>query len=265
GLAPYMSSSVSCATPPEWGLGRLIRHLADSIGLLRLRYTTSHPCDMDDELIQAHATVPALMPYIHLPVQSGSDRVLATMNRRHTADDYRRIVERLRRARSDIALSSDFIVGHPGEDGSDFEATLRLVEHVEYAQAYSFKYSPRPGTPAALLPHQVPESIKAERLDRLQALLRQQQAAFNRACIGRRLPVLLDRAGRHHGQLVGRSPYLQPVQVAATPDLLGTIVEVDISAAQPHSLTGCLAAGVSQTAGSHALEFNTLAANEMRA
>src|SRR5262245_53175564 len=149
GLAPKVSSSAACATPVEWGLGRLIRHLADVAGLLRIRYTTSHPRDMDDELIEAHGAVPALMPYIHLPVQSGSDRVLATMNRRHTVGDYRRIVDRLRRARSDIALSSDFIVGHPGEDGSDFDATRRLVEQVEYAQAYSFKYSPRPGTPAA--------------------------------------------------------------------------------------------------------------------
>ena len=172
GTAPSVSVSTAGSAPTEWGLGRLIRHLAEIAGLQRIRYTTSHPRDMDDELIEAHATVPALMPFLHLPVQSGSDRVLAAMNRQHTADDYRRLVDRLRRARGDIALSSDFIVGHPGEDESDFEATLRLIDDIGYAQAYSFKYSPRPGTPAAAMPHQIPEPVKSERLDRLQALLR---------------------------------------------------------------------------------------------
>jgi len=247
GAAPRVSISASGSTPAEWGLGRLVRHLTEIAGLQRIRYTTSHPKDMDDELIEAHGAVPALMPYLHLPVQSGSDRVLAAMNRRHTADDYRRIVDRLRRARPDIALSSDFIVGHPGEGDSDFDATLRLAEDIGYAQAYSFKYSPRPGTPAAMLPSQIPESIKSKRLERLQALLRRQQDAFNRSCIGRTLSVLLDRGGRHHGQLVGRSPYLQAVQVAAAPALLGTIAEVEIRSAQPNSLTGCLAVDAPQT------------------
>jgi len=253
GTAPSVSVSTAGSAPTEWGLGRLIRHLAEIAGLQRIRYTTSHPRDMDDELIEAHATVPSLMPYLHLPVQSGSDRVLAAMNRQHTADDYRRLVDRLRRARGDIALSSDFIAGHPGEDESDFEATLRLIDDIGYAQAYSFKYSPRPGTPAAAMPHQIPEPVKSERLDRLQALLRTHQDRFNHACIGRTLPVLLERSGRHIGQLVGRSPYLQPVQVAAEPAFLGCIAEVEIRAARPNGLMGCLAVDVTRTPGSPAL------------
>jgi tRNA-2-methylthio-N6-dimethylallyladenosine synthase len=264
GAAPRVSTSVAGSSPAEWGLGRLIRYLADIAGLRRIRYTTSHPRDMDDELIEAHGNVPALMPYLHLPVQSGSDRVLAAMNRQHTAADYRRVVERLRRIRGDIALSSDFIVGHPGEDDSDFEATLRLVEDIGYAQAYSFKYSPRPGTPAAAIANQIPGPIKSGRLDRLQALLRAQQDRFNRACIGRTLPVLLERAGRHDGQLVGRSPYLQPVQVAAVPALLGAIAEVEIRSAQPNSLTGCLAADGRQAMASGA-RTSALALSEARA
>ena len=252
GAAQRVSISAAGSAPAEWGLGRLIRHLAEIAGLQRIRYMTSHPRDMDDELIEAHAAVPALMPYLHLPVQSGSDRVLAAMNRHHTADDYRRIVDRLRRVRGDIALSSDFIVGHPGEDESDFEATLRLVEDIGYAQAYSFKYSPRPGTPAAAMPNQIPEPVKSERLDRLQALLRTQQDRFNHACIGRTMPVLLDRGGRHIGQLAGRSPYMQPVQVAAAPAFLGRVVEVEIRTAQPNSLTGCLAGDVTRTPASRA-------------
>src|SRR5215470_9177262 len=223
GASPRVSVAAAGSSLAEWGLGRLIGHLAEIAGLERIRYTTSHPRDMGDELIEAHGAVPALMPYLHLPVQSGSDRVLAAMNRQHAADDYRRIVERLRRARPDIALSSDFIVGHPGEDDSDFEATLRLVEDIGYAQAYSFKYSPRPGTPAAALPNQVPDAVKSARLERLQGLLRAQQARFNAASVGRVLPVLFERDGRHRGQLVGRSPYLQPVQAAAPADYLGMI------------------------------------------
>jgi tRNA-2-methylthio-N6-dimethylallyladenosine synthase len=233
------------ATGPDgrdWGLGRLIRALADLPGLARLRYTTSHPADMDDELVEAHAEVPLLMPFLHLPVQSGADRVLAAMNRRHRAGDYRRVVDRLRQARPDIALSSDFIVGFPGEDEADFAATLALVEAVGYAQAYSFKYSIRPGTPAATLPDQVPEAVKAARLERLQALLREQQAAFNRASVGRTLPVLLERPGRHAGQLAGRSPYAQAVDVAAPEGLLGSVVPVSIRATRPNSLAGDLAA-----------------------
>jgi tRNA-2-methylthio-N6-dimethylallyladenosine synthase len=265
GHAPRASISAAGSTPAEWGLGRLIRHLAGIAGLERIRYTTSHPRDMDDELMEAHGAVPALMPYIHLPVQSGSDRVLAAMNRQHTAGDYRRIVDRLRRVRGDIALSSDFIVGHPGEHDSDFEATLRLVGDIGYAQAYSFKYSPRPGTPAAAMPNQIPDPVKSERLDRLQASLRSQQERFNRACIGRTLSVLLDRAGRRDGHLAGRSPYLQPVQVEAAPALLGTIVDVDIRSAQPSSLAGCLAVGASRRMASSARGFDALVPSEARA
>lgn len=242
GAAPRRVAGPAGTQPGEWGLGRLVRHLAEIDGLLRLRYTTSHPRDMNDELIEAHRDVPSLMPYLHLPVQSGSDRVLAAMNRQHGADAYCRIVERLRHARPDLALSSDFIVGHPGEDEDDFAATLRLVVSIGYAQAYSFKYSPRPGTPAALLPNQITETVKSERLIRLQELLRTQQQRFSRQCVGRTLPVLFDRAGRHPGQLVGRSPYLQPVHVEAPAALLGRIVEVDILAAQPNSLAGRLPA-----------------------
>jgi tRNA-2-methylthio-N6-dimethylallyladenosine synthase len=238
GPAPRMSTSASGSAAAEWGLGRLIRHLAEIDGLLRIRYTTSHPRDLDDELINAHGTVPVLMPYLHLPAQSGSDRVLAAMNRQHTADDYRRLIDRLRRARPDIAMSSDFIVGYPGEREEDFAATLRLVEDVGYAQAYSFKYSPRPGTPAATMPDQVQDSVKGERLERLQALLRAQQEVFNRACVGQTLPVLFDRAGRNPHQLVGRSPYLQPVHASASADLVGTVVPVAIDSAQPNSLGG---------------------------
>ena len=222
-----------------WGLGRLIRRLAEIEGLHRLRYTTSHPLDMDDELIAAHGDVPALMPFLHLPVQSGSDRVLSAMNRRHGADDYRRIVERLRAARPDIALSSDFIVGFPGETQQDFAATLSLVTDVGFAQAYSFKYSPRPGTPAASLP-QIAEAVKAERLAMLQQLLGAQQASFNEASVGRRLPVLLEREGRLPGQMAGRSPYMQAVHVKAPARLLGRLVEVRIDKAHPNSLSGQL-------------------------
>src|SRR5690606_31110980 len=169
----------------EWGLGRLIRHLAEIDGLERIRYTTSHPRDMDDALIEAHRDEPKLMPYLHLPVQSGSDRILEAMNRRHRAVDYLAIVERLRAARPDLALSSDFIVGFPGETDADFEATLALVEQVGYAQAYSFKYSARPGTPGAAMPDQVPEPVRTERLYRLQELLERQQRGFNAAMLGR--------------------------------------------------------------------------------
>jgi tRNA-2-methylthio-N6-dimethylallyladenosine synthase len=227
----------------DWGLARLIRALAELPGLMRLRYTTSHPLDMDDALIAAHGEVPALMPFLHLPVQSGSDRVLAAMNRRHGAADYRRVVERLRRARPDLALSSDFIVGFPGESEADFAATLALVEEVGFAQAFSFKYSARPGTPAAGLPGQVPDPVKAERLDRLQTLLRRQQDAFSAACVGRTLPVLFERRGRHPGQLVGRSPYLQAVHAAAPDSAVGALLPVAIAAAEPNSLGGHIVGG----------------------
>jgi tRNA-2-methylthio-N6-dimethylallyladenosine synthase len=209
---------------------------------LRLRYTTSHPADVDDELIAAHRDVPALMPFLHLPVQSGSDAVLKAMNRRYTADAYRRTVERLRAARPDLALSSDLIVGFPGESEADLAATLRLVAEIGFAQAYSFKYSPRPGTPGAALPRQVKEAVKADRLARLQALLDAQAAEFNRRTVGRTLPVLIEREGRHAGQLVGRTPWQQAVHLDAGECRIGDLVDVDIVAAHAHSLASRLPA-----------------------
>lgn len=223
-----------------WSLARLLHALAEIPGLARLRYTTSHPRDMDAALIEAHRNIPALMPFLHLPVQSGSDRILAAMNRRHRADDYRALVGRLRDARPDLALSSDFIVGHPGETEADFAATLALVRDVGFAQAFSFKYSPRPGTPAAGAPDQVEEAEKDCRLAELQALLRAQQARFNAACVGRRVPVLVTGPGRHPGQVAGRSPWLQPVHFAAGATLIGTEVPVTIAAALPNSLSATL-------------------------
>ena len=234
------------AAPPnqpkdgEWGLGELIRALAGLPGLERIRYTTSHPRDVDDALIAAHRDVPQLMPFLHLPVQSGSDRVLAVMNRRHTADQYKRIVERLRNARTDLALSSDFIVGYPGESDEDFRATLDLVAEIGFAQAFSFKYSVRPGTPAADAEDQVPEPVKTTRLAELQDLLQRQQRAFNQGCVGTVLPVLFEKPGRHPGQLVGRSPYLQAVHADASPDGIGEIMPVMIHAAAPNSLAGAV-------------------------
>jgi tRNA-2-methylthio-N6-dimethylallyladenosine synthase len=224
----------------SWGLGQLLHELAKLPGLLRLRYTTSHPRDMDDALIAAHRDLPMLMPFLHLPVQSGSDRVLAAMNRRHSAADYLRLVERLRGARPDLALSSDFIVGHPGETEADFQATLALVREVRFAQAFSFKYSPRPGTPAAGEPAQVPDAEKDRRLAELQALLRQQQAQFNAGCVGLTLSVLFTGPGRHSGQVAGRSPFLQPVHVTGSEHLIGQEISVEIAAALPNSLSGTL-------------------------
>jgi tRNA-2-methylthio-N6-dimethylallyladenosine synthase len=221
-----------------WGLARLIRALAEEPGIERLRYTTSHPRDMDDDLIAAHRDVPALMPFLHLPVQSGSDRVLEAMNRRHTADDYRRIVDRLRLARPDLALSSDFIVGFPGESDADFAATLTLAREVGYAQAFSFKYSARPGTPGARLTDQVPEPVKVERLSVLQELLEQSQRDFNLSCQDRRLPVLFERSGRHPGQLVGRSPFMQWVHAQAPARCQGAVMAVRITGVGPNSLAG---------------------------
>jgi tRNA-2-methylthio-N6-dimethylallyladenosine synthase len=223
-----------------WGLGQLICELAALPGLLRLRYATSHPRDMADELIAAHRDVPILMPFLHLPVQSGSDRVLAAMNRKHTAADYRRIVDRLRAARPDLALSSDFIVGHPGETARDFAETLKLVRDVGFAQAYSFCYSPRPGTPAASAPGQVPDDEKRQRLAALQALLREQQARFNSGCVGLTMPVLFTGPGRHPGQIVGRSSFLQPVHLSGPVKLIGSESEVRITAALPNSLSATL-------------------------
>ncbi|WP_174300737.1 tRNA (N6-isopentenyl adenosine(37)-C2)-methylthiotransferase MiaB [Caulobacter sp. S45] len=223
-----------------WSLARLARTLADIPGLSRIRYTTSHPRDMADDLITAHGEVEALMPYLHLPVQSGSDRLLKAMNRGHTADSYLQLVERIRGARVDMALSGDFIVGFPGETEADFEATLQLVKAVGYASAFTFKYSPRPGTPAALLPSQVSESVKAERLGTLQDLLGAQTRAFSAACVGRRLPVLLEKRGRQAGQLIGRSPYLQAVWTEAPEALLGQVVDIEITSVGPNSLSGRL-------------------------
>jgi len=223
-----------------WGLGRLIRALASMPGLLRLRYTTSHPADMDDELIAVHRDEPKLMPFLHLPVQSGSDRVLQAMNRRHRADDYRRIIDRLRAARPDIALSSDFIVGFPGESDDDFAATLALVRGVGFAQAFSFKYSARPGTPAAVRDDQVPEPAKVERLAILQALLNEQLVRFNAGFVGRSVDVLFEKRGRHPGQMAGRTPWLQPVHAAAPDALLGSVATVHVAAIEPNSLTGML-------------------------
>jgi tRNA-2-methylthio-N6-dimethylallyladenosine synthase len=224
----------------HWGLGRLLRAMADIPGLLRLRYATSHPRDMTDELITAHRDIPSLMPFLHLPVQSGSDRILAAMNRRHTADEYRRVIDRLRKARPDLALSSDFIVGHPGETEADFEATMTLVRDIGFALAYSFKYSPRPGTPAAAAGLQVPEADKDRRLQALQALLREQQARFGAGCVGLDLPILFTGPGRHPGQIVGRSPFLQPVHVIGTPSLIGNETMVRIVASHSNSLAGTL-------------------------
>jgi tRNA-2-methylthio-N6-dimethylallyladenosine synthase len=219
-------------------LARLLRALAEIPGLARLRYTTSHPRDMDDDLIAAHGDLPQLMPFLHLPVQSGSDRMLAAMNRKHTAADYLRLIGRLRAARPDLAMSSDFIVGHPGETEADFEATLDLIRSVGFSQAFSFKYSPRPGTPAAGAPHQVPEAEKDRRLYALQDLLRAQQADFNARCVGLTLPVLITGQGRHRGQIAGRSPYLQPVHLTGPVELVGQEIPVCIDAAHTNSLSG---------------------------
>ena len=224
-----------------WGLGRLIRALAEINGVERIRYTTSHPRDMDAELIAAHGEVPQLMPFLHLPVQSGSDPILAAMNRKHTADDYRRVIDRLRAARPDIALSSDFIVGFPGERDEDFAATLRLVTDIGFAQAYSFKYSARPGTPAASQDdRQVPEPVKDDRLQALQQLLNAQQVAFNERAVGTVQPVLFDRPGKKAGQLLGRGPWMQSVHAAAPARLMGRVVPVRILDAHANSLSGAV-------------------------
>ncbi len=219
-----------------WGLGRLARALAEIEGLSRIRYTTSHPRDMDDALMAAHRDIPALMPFLHLPVQSGSDKILDAMNRGHTADAYRRIIATLRGYRPDIALSSDFIVGYPGETDRDFEDTMALVREIGFAQAYSFKYSARSGTPASVLKDQIPEDVKDARLYALQDLLIQQQRAFNLACVGRTFDVLLTHPGRHPGQLVGKSPYLQAVHVMADPKHIGAVARLTVVSVEPYSL-----------------------------
>lgn len=225
----------------EWGLGRLLFRLAEIPGLARLRYTTSHPRDMDDELIAAHRDLPTLMPYLHLPVQSGSDRILKAMNRRHMAKDYLTLIDRIRAARNDIALSGDFIVGFPGETEADFEATMQLVEDVNYASAFSFKYSPRPGTPGAEMSDHVPEAVKDERLQRLQALLLKQQQDFGTSLIGRTIDTLIEKPGRQAGQKVGRSPWLQPVIVDEKAGEIGDIIQVRITKTGYNSLFAELA------------------------
>ena len=242
-----------------WGLGDLLHHLSDIDGIARLRYTTSHPRDMDDALIAAHRDLAALMPYLHLPVQSGSDRILAVMNRRHTRDLYLALVARIRAACPHIALSSDFIVGFPGESDADFAQTMDLVEQVGFAQAFSFKYSARPGTPAATMRDQVPEPLQAERLAALQALLRRQQADFGESLVGRRFEVLFEREGRKPGQLVGRSPYLQPVVVDAPAALMGTLARVEVTAAGPNSLLATLPPGATGDAMARAAQHPALA------
>jgi tRNA-2-methylthio-N6-dimethylallyladenosine synthase len=223
-----------------WGLADLLKHLSLIDGLDRLRYTTSHPRDMDDELIAVHGTLPSLMPYLHLPVQSGSNNILKAMNRQHTIESYFEQIDAIRKSRPDIALSGDFIVGFPGETEQDFEDTMACVRRVKYASAYSFNYSTRPGTPGANLKQQIPEKMKSERLYRLQALIREQQLEFNQVQIGKTMPVLFERKGRHVGQLGGRSPYLQSVHVEASEELIGQIVRVKIISASTNSLSGYL-------------------------
>ncbi len=234
-----------CGDGPDgrpWSLARLLEELAAIPGLARLRYTTSHPVDMSEDLIAAHRDIPQLMPYLHLPFQAGADRILAAMNRKHTAADYLRIIETIRAARPDMALSTDIIVGFPGETDEEFEATMDMVRRVGFAQAYSFKYSPRPGTPAADMASQIANRVKAERLAMLQSLLSAQQTAFNQAQIGRTMPILLEKKGRKAGQLAGRSPYLQAVHVECDETRIGEIALTRITSAGANSLSGVIIA-----------------------
>jgi tRNA-2-methylthio-N6-dimethylallyladenosine synthase len=224
-----------------WSLGRLLYRLAEIPGVARMRYSTSHPNDVDDSLIAAHRDLPEVMPFIHLPVQSGSDRILAAMNRKHTVADYQKVVDRFRSVRQDIAFSSDFIVGFPGERDEDFRATLALVAEIGYAGAYSFKYSPRPGTPAADMQEMVSAAEMDDRLERLQTLIDSQQSAFNRAVIGTTVDVLFERAARNPGQIVGRTAFLQPAHVMASPDIIGQVLPVRIDSLERYSLLGELA------------------------
>ncbi len=221
-----------------WNLAKLIKHLAKIPGLKRIRYTTSHPLDMDDELIAAHGAEEKLMPFLHLPVQSGSDKILKAMNRKHDADYYRKVIEKLRRTRPDIAFSSDFIVGFPGESDADFLATLNLVKEVGYAQCYSFKYSPRPGTPAADMDSQIPDEIKSERLQVLQELIAEQQRKFNESCLAQEMEILFDRKGKYAGQIMGKSAYMQSVHVNSAEDYAGRLALVKITMARGSSLAG---------------------------
>ncbi|MEM9234960.1 MAG: radical SAM protein, partial [Pseudomonadota bacterium] len=224
----------------EWGLGQLCRHIAKVDGIERIRFTTSHPRDMDDELIAAFGEEPKLMPYLHLPVQAGSDRILKAMNRGHTTEDYIRQIEAVRKARPDIAISGDMIVGFPGEDDQAFEDTMALVREVNYSSCFSFKYSRRPGTPGATMPKQVADDVSSARLQRLQALLEEQKQSFNAGLVGRIIPVLFEKTGRQAGQLVGRSPYLQAVFAEGSENLIGQIVPVRITDTRANSLAGQL-------------------------
>jgi tRNA-2-methylthio-N6-dimethylallyladenosine synthase len=238
------------ASGNEWGLPDLIRKIAEIEGIERIRYTTSHPHDMTDDLIKVHSEVDECMPYLHLPVQAGSDKVLKAMNRTHNSASYKDIIKNLRKVRPDIALSGDFIVGFPGETDDDFEQTMDLVKEVKYAQAYSFKYSPRPGTPAAVMENQVDEGVKSQRLKRLQTLLKQQQIDFNKSIIGKVIPVLIENIGKTEGSVFGRSPYMQAVQVSlngvAAAEIIGQIVNVSIVDAGPFTLEGNIVGSVQE-------------------
>jgi tRNA-2-methylthio-N6-dimethylallyladenosine synthase len=232
-----LGQNVNAWSDGKRGLADLIRALAKIVGLERIRYTTSHPADMTDELIAAHGEVEKLMPYLHLPVQSGSNRILKAMNRSHSTESYLRTIEKMRAARQDVAISGDFIVGFPGETDEDFEATLKIVDEVRYASAYSFKYSARPGTPAATMENQIPREIMDERLRRLQERINAHQLTFNRSKVGVDTQILVERRGKHDGQVIGRSPWLQSVHVEAGAEL-GEIVDVTLIAAGPNSMTG---------------------------
>jgi tRNA-2-methylthio-N6-dimethylallyladenosine synthase len=225
----------------DWTLATLLHRLAKVDGLVRLRYMTSHPNDMRDDLIEAHAELPALMPFLHLPVQSGSDRILDAMNRRHSADDYRRLIDRIRRARPDIALSSDFIVGFPGETEADFVATLDLATEIGFASTFFFKFSSRPGTPGAELADRVDEIVKTERLARLQDVVEPQRHAFNQSMVGRTFDVLFEKSGRYPGQIGGKSPYLQAVHADGPESLIGRVAPIEIVGCESNSLNGRLA------------------------
>jgi len=224
-----------------WGLGRLIRALAEIEGIARIRYTTSHPRDMDADLIAAHGDVPQLMPFLHLPVQSGSDAILDAMNRGHTADGYRRTIDALRKARPGIAFSSDFIAGFPGETEDDHQATLSLIREIGFSQCFSFKYSKRPGTPAAAMQKQIAEPVKDRRLQEIQALLLDQQHAFNEASVGAVMPVLFEKEGRKPGQLSGKTPWLQAIHAQGPARLIGRIVDVRVTGKLTNSLDGEIA------------------------
>ena len=221
----------------DWNFARLLYALAELDGLKRIRYTTSHPRDMNNDLYRAHGEIPQLMPYLHLPVQAGSDRILDAMNRHHTRDDYMRIIDRLRDVRPDMALSGDFIVGFPGETDRDFMDTLSLINDVNYASAYSFKYSPRPGTPASLSDDQVPEDVKAERLQSLQQLISAQQLAFNKAKVGEVMDILIERPANREHQMAGRSPWMQAVHFPSDVGAIGDIVSLKITEAHQNSLS----------------------------